>query len=259
MTPFIDTHCHIDTYEEMSGTSFAELWKTLDPKPAAFIHSACSPKEFEYAKTLPALYPEACCGYGVHPHYIDEYTPELDAPLNALLQLPRTVACGEIGLDYHYGKDNHEKQKKVFEHLLEIGIRSGKAITLHLREAENDSLAILKNAHLKNTKIHVHCFTSTPEFAEQLLALSDTLYIGFTGIISFKNADNVKEAARRVPLERLVLETDAPYLAPIPFRGKPAHPGMIPIIAEHLARIKEVETELLMEICLKNSKTLYGI
>lgn len=259
MTPFIDTHCHIDTYESMSGERFSDLWKTMSLKPEAFIHVACAPEEFDFAEKLPESYPQAYLAYGIHPHYIDQYNTESISRLHHLLKQPKTVACGEIGLDYHYGKDNQKKQRDVFEHLLNIGIEHQKTLTLHLREAEEDSLAILKNAHLKNVKIHVHCFTSTVLFAEQLLSLSDSLYIGFTGIISFKNADHVREAAKKVPAERLVLETDAPYLAPVPFRGKPSHPGMIPTIAEHLAQIKNIDTESLMEICLQNSKILYGI
>lgn len=259
MIAFIDTHCHLDTYEEQTKESFEALWAKMGSKPEAMIQVACDPKEFEYAKNISEKYKFIYAAYGIHPHHVESFTPEQEALLRVYLDHPKAIACGEFGLDYHYGASTKAAQRTLFEKQIEIGIEKKKPLVLHLREAENDSLSILKNAPIQNQKIHVHCFTGTPDFAEALLALSPNIYIGFTGIISFKNADNVREAAKIVPLNRVLLETDAPYLAPVPYRGKPAHSGMIPIIAEHLAQIKNISKEDLLIACRENTRFCYGI
>lgn len=260
MNSFIDSHCHIDTYEEQAHESFEELWAKMESKPEAMIQVACDPQEFEFAKNISEKYDFIYAAYGIHPQYVKSYSAEQhDHLLKAYLKHPKAVACGEFGLDYHYGIDDHTEQCSLFEKQLEIGLQEQKTMVLHLREAEEDSLSILKNAPIQNQNIHVHCFTGTPDFAEALLSLSPNIYIGFTGIISFKNAENVREAAKRVPLEKLLLETDAPYLAPVPFRGKPAHSGMIPIIAEHLAQVKNVSRDELFQYCRNNTRNCYLI
>ena len=130
---------------------------------------------------------------------------------------------------------------------------------LHLREADEDALAVLRNANLHRKNVHVHCFTGTREFAERLLALDANIFIGFTGIITFKNAQNVRDAAAIVPDNRLLLETDAPYMAPIPYRGKPCHSGYIPYIAKALAEIKQMPVEDIYRLCRENTRLCYGI
>ena len=130
---------------------------------------------------------------------------------------------------------------------------------LHLREADSDALAVLRNADLRNHKIHVHCFTGTPEFAANLLQLDAEIYVGFTGIVTFKNAQNVRDAAALVPPGQMLLETDSPYMAPIPYRGKPCHSGYIPYIAQKLAEIKQMPVEELYRQCRENTRRCYGI
>jgi len=179
--------------------------------------------------------------------------------LRYYLGLSKTVACGEIGLDYHYEGPAHATQKIIFDRQLRIGLEMKKPIVLHLREADEDSLSILRKAPLSGAKIHVHCYTGSPEFVMELLQLPAQVFIGFTGIITFKNAQNVRDAAKIVPLHQLLLETDAPYLAPVPYTGKPAHSGMIPIIAEQIATIKEISLDNLMNACRENTRSFYGI
>lgn len=255
---FIDTHCHLDTYEEHSAENFDELRSRIETPPYAYVHVACDPNSFEDARIRSESYIDVFSTYGIHPEYAEEYE-NAKYLLPDYWNHPRCVGCGEFGLDYHYGKENQSLQCKVFEDQLQEALQTGKALVLHLREAEEDSLAILKNAPLGDAKIHVHCFTSNANFAENLLALNPNLYIGFTGIITFKNAENVRDAARVVPIERMLLETDAPYLAPVPYRGSPAHSGMIPAIAEKLAEIKDVPLEHLYSIIRNNTKLVYGI
>ena len=276
---FIDTHCHIDSYERHAGESFNSLLarfqnddfandrssakeKAAAAKiacPEAFIHVACDPADFKTARTLSEKHPFVYTVYGIHPEYVETETAEDEARMMEFLKHPKCVACGEFGLDYHYGAETKAAQVKLFERHLQLGIESGKPLVLHLREAEDDALAVLRTANLHDRKIHVHCFTGTPEFVESLLALNAQIFVGFTGIVTFNNAQNVRDAAAIVPIDQMLLETDAPYMAPVPFRGKPCHSGYIPFIAEKLAEIKNVPVEELYRHCRENTRKCYGI
>ncbi|MBR2059323.1 MAG: TatD family hydrolase [Fibrobacter sp.] len=267
---FIDTHCHIDSYERHSGESLSSLLERLphdaDPKvalPEAFIHVACDPKDFEYARELSEKYPNVYAAYGIHPEYVLTETAEDEARMMEFLKHPKCVACGEFGLDNHYDLEHRAEQVKLFERHLQLGIESGKPLVLHLREADEDALAVLRNADLQGRNVHVHCFTGTPEFAGQLLELgaskNSSFFVGFTGIVTFKNAQNVRDAAALVPLDQMLLETDSPYMAPIPYRGKNCHSGYIPYIAEKLAEVKNVSIEEIYKRCRENTRRCYGI
>jgi len=263
---FVDTHCHIDSYERHAGESFDALLERLahdaDPNvglPEAFVHVACDPADFDRARELSEKYDNVYAAYGIHPEYVDTETPEDEARLLEFLAHPKCVACGEFGLDYHYAPDSAPRQVALFERHLRLGLESGKPLVLHLREADSDALAVLRNADLRNHKIHVHCFTGTPEFVANLLKLDAEIYIGFTGIITFKNAQNVRDAAFLVPPGQMLLETDSPYMAPIPYRGKPCHSGYIPYIAQKLAEIKQMPVEELYRQCRENTRRCYGI
>lgn len=276
---FIDTHCHIDSYERHAGesfdallerfrtSSFASVLSSAKEKaaaekiacPEAFIHVACDPADFECARELSEKYDNVYTAYGIHPEYVETETAEDEARLLEYLAHPKCVACGEFGLDYHYGAETKAAQVKLFERHLQLGIESGKPLVLHLREADDDALAVLRAAKLHGHKIHIHCFTGTPEFVEQLLALDASIFVGFTGIVTFNNAQSVRDAAAIVPIDQMLLETDAPYMAPVPFRGKPCHSGYIPFIADKLAEIKNVPVEELYRHCRENTKKCYGI
>lgn len=257
--PFIDTHCHMDTYAEKSGEAFESWWANVSPRPEAIVHVACEIENFEYAQNLSNRYKEVYAAYGIHPEVADSYCETVEEKLKAALAHPKAVALGEIGLDYHYEGATHKKQMEVFARQLDLGIALKKPIVLHLREADDDALQVLSQAKIDKVKIHVHSFSANPDFAEKLLSLPSRTFIGFTGIVTFKNAQNVRDSASIVPLDRLLLETDAPYLAPVPFRGKPSHAGMIPKIAETLAQVKGVPVDALMLAARQNTKICYGI
>ncbi len=276
---FIDTHCHIDSYERHAGESFDALlarFRTSSftterstakekaaaakiAQPEAFIHVACDPADFETARALSEKYDNVYTAYGIHPEYVETETAEDETRLLEYLAHPKCVACGEFGLDYHYGAETKAAQVKLFERHLQLGIESKKPLVLHLREADDDALAVLRAANLHDTKLHIHCFTGTPEFVEQLLALDAKIFVGFTGIVTFNKAQSVRDAAAIVPIDQMLLETDAPYMAPVPFRGKPCHSGYIPFIAEKLAEIKNVPVEELYRHCRENTRKCYGI
>ena len=256
---FVDSHCHMDSFEERTGIDFKSWWESADPKPDAVIQVACEEQTFAYTKNLSDEFPQVYAVYGVHPINADDYSEATEKELLKLWSEPKTVGIGEIGYDYHYEGASHERQREVFARQLELGKPFRKTFVLHLRDAEADSLDVLRSANLDGTTLHVHSCTASADFVENVLSLSANVYVGFTGILTFKNAESVREAAARVPLERLLLETDAPYLAPVPFRGKASHAGMIPQIGEVLARVKGVPFETLMETVRKNTRDCYGV
>jgi TatD DNase family protein len=162
-------------------------------------------------------------------------------------------------LDYHYDFSPREIQRDVFVAQLRLGMEAGKPLVIHTREAEDDTLNLMRDHVPHDWPAHVHCFTSSRALAESLLTDFSNLCIGFTGIVTFKNADDLRDTARIVPLDRMLVETDGPDLAPAPHRGKPAHPGHIPLILDKLAEIKGMPVETIAAAALANAKRLYGI
>lgn len=256
---FVDSHCHMDSFEERTGISFFDWWNSVEAKPDAIVQVACDRAGFLYTKNLAENFPQAFAAYGIHPQNADAYDAETERELLRLWAEPKTVGIGEIGFEYHYECASHKRQREVFERQLELGKPFGKPFVLHLREAEEDSIDVLQHADLKGAKLHIHSCTASPKFVEKALELPCQVFIGFTGILTFKNAEEVRNAASVVPLENLLLETDAPYLAPVPFRGQASHAGMIPEIAKVLAQVKNVPTEELSQTVRENTRRCYGI
>jgi TatD DNase family protein len=260
MLRYIDTHCHLDQILEKTGaTDFADLRaRFFTPGFEACLTIACDPEAIE--PTLGLLSNEGVYGsFGIHPHDASKYTPEVEAAIGRALAHPKCKAYGEIGLDYHYDFSPRDAQRDIFAHQIRIGVAAKKPLVIHTREAEDDTLAMMRDLIPENWPVHVHCFTSSQTLAEALLADFSNLHIGFTGIITFKNADDLRETARTVPLDRMLVETDGPYLAPAPDRGKPAHPGHIPLILEKLAAVRGEPVETIAAATLANAKRLYGI
>ncbi len=260
---FIDTHCHIDTILERTGGEAEALLKQLNPAPEAIVHIACDPGDFEWGreflqkKTLSGI--KIYGAFGVHPLAVEKFSPKAEEGILEDLKLPNTLALGEIGLDYHYEKYNADLQKKVFLRQLEMGLELKSNFVFHLREAEDDAWEILQKIDGENIKAHIHCYTGTAEFAKKVLSLKGTYFFGFTGAVTFDKTITIREAAKAIPTNRILLETDAPYLAPVPFRGKTCTPAMIPNIAQVLANIKEISLEDLFKICRENTNKMYGI
>lgn len=256
---FVDSHCHMDSFEEHTGIRFDSWWNSVSPRPDAIIQVSCEEATFDYTQHLSQEHPEVYAAFGVHPQNADSYNDSAEKKLLQLWAHPKTVGIGEIGFDFHYEGASHEKQREVFARQLQLGQPFRKTFVLHLREAEKESLEVLQNANLDGATLHVHSCTASAHFVESVLKLPCRVYIGFTGILTFKNAENVREAASRVPLDNLLLETDAPYLAPVPFRGTPSHAGMIPEIGKVLAQIKNVPVDELMATIRDNTRKCYGI
>jgi len=201
--------------------------------------------------------------FGIHPLYAEQYTSICEQEILQAMSNSKTVAYGEIGLDYHIfeGVDYAQpiEQKKIFEQQMKHAIDVKKPIVIHTREAEEDTFNMMKQYIPKSWKIHVHCYTDSLDFAKKLLSEWDNLYIGFTGVITFKNSKDLQNVAKELPLDKLLLETDGPFMAPIPFRGKTCHPGHIPYIAQQIAELKKVPVEEVYIAARHNTKAMYGI
>ncbi|KAA6401034.1 MAG: putative hydrolase, TatD family protein [Streblomastix strix] len=195
--------------------------------------------------------------FGLHPHNSKEYDDKLELRLVEIFakyrESGKVLAWGEIGLDYHYDFSPRDVQRAVFIRQLKKSNELELPIVLHIREADDDALKIIReNVTDKQKRIHLHCYTSSPPFALQLVQEYPNLFVGFTGVVTFKNSRQIQDTVKALPLDRILLETDAPYMSPIPFRGQTCHSGMIPQTAQKIAELKgvtqdELEKKLYMD------------
>lgn len=191
---------------------------------------------------------------GVHPHEAEKTTEEDLAEIRKLYCNKKVVAVGEIGLDYHYDFSPREIQKEVFEKQLILANELDLPVIVHDRESHEDTLTLLKKHRPKGV---VHCFSGSVEMAKEIVKLG--MYIGLGGAVTFKNAKKPIEVAEYIPLEYLLLETDAPYMTPVPHRGERCHSGHIALTAEKIAEVKGMDTQELIDRCNENAKRLFSI
>jgi TatD DNase family protein len=234
--------------------------KSLDQNIEKMITISTSPDNLDVVVDISLKYPSIFCTQGVHPHDGKEWQESVRATIieniNNPMKRSRIVAIGEIGLDYYYNKSLREEQLTAFEEQLQLAIDYDLPVVIHTRDADEDTIAILKNfsSHLKRKGV-VHSFTSSLELAQ--FALNENFYLGFNGIITFKNAENVRDALRIAPLNRILLETDSPFLTPDPYRGVENAPFYLPFIAEKIAEIKNVEVDLVLSEAYQSSIELF--
>ena len=235
----VDSHCHLN---------FPELAAKVDDALALMrenqvTHALCvsvTLAEFPQVRALAERYPHLFGSVGVHPDYPD--VPVVtEEELLALANHPKIVAIGETGLDYYRIKDDCEWQRERFRTHIRAARRCGKPLIIHTRAAAADTLRIMREEGAGDAGGVMHCFTESWEIAQGAMELG--FYISFSGIITFKNAAALREVAKQVPLERMLIETDSPYLAPVPFRGKTNEPGLVKYVAEELARLQGVPVE----------------
>lgn len=240
----IDTHCHLtDRYTD--GTD-AIIARALDAGVGALICATAEPEDFAPAIALTEKYKNVFCTIGIHPERLNE-KPDYEK----LLSHPRIVGVGEIGLDYHYNRDNKNQQIELFRTQIEIARHAKLPIALHTREAEADTAQILDGS----VGGVMHCFTSSWDLAKKMLDRG--FYFSASGIITFRNSDELRETFAKIPNDRIVIETDAPYCSPIPYRGKQCQPAMVVETAKVLATIKGIELSDLETILINNTKKLY--
>ena len=230
----VDSHCHLD-FPELAGNLDAVMALMRENRVTHALCVSVTLQDFPQARVLAERYPQLYASVGVHPNYPD--VPEVSAEeLVGFADHPKVVAIGETGLDYYRIKDDREWQRQRFRTHIRAARRCGKPLIIHMREAAPDTLRIMREEGAGEAGGVMHCFTGSWEVAQAAMELG--FYISFSGIVTFKNAQALKEVAKRVPLERMLIETDSPYLAPVPFRGKTNEPGLVKYVAEEIARLR---------------------
>lgn len=250
---FVDSHCHLDDpkFDEDREQAIERALAAGVTRLLA-IGTGNGPPDLEVALRLAERYPHIYATIGVHPHDASKATPETFTELRNLAAHPKVLAIGEIGLDYHYDFSPREVQRAVFDRQLEIASAASKPIVIHTREAWDDTLAQVTT--LPHGGI-MHCFTGDATQARQALALG--FHISFGGVLTFPKAESLREAAAIVPDDRLLIETDCPYLAPVPHRGKRNEPAFVVETAKRLAQVRQTTPEQIAELTTANFLRLF--
>lgn len=252
----IDSHCHLDNPQFYSDReAVIERALAAGVKQMVVIGTGEGPPDLEAGIRLADQHEPIYATVGVHPHDASKATSESYRRLRELLKHPKVVALGEIGLDYHYDHSPREVQRDVFLEQLAIAGEAGKPIVIHTREAWEDTLALLEE-HWKPAGLGgiMHCFSGGPAEAQRCLDLG--FHLSFGGIITFPKSAGIQEAARQAPAGRILIETDAPYLAPVPHRGKRNEPAFIAQTARKLAELRGVAPEEIARITSENFRRL---
>ena len=250
----IDTHCHIDMLEEdiesvLADMSSLGVRKVIIPA----VEIATQNKVLELANSNENIFGMV----GIFPSEAKTYTEEFEPEMEKIaVNNPKIVAVGEIGLDYYWDKSFVELQKEVFIKQIRMANRLNLPIVVHDRDAHKDCFDILKSENPK-CGVLFHCFSGSVEFMKE--CVKEGWYIALGGVVTFKNAVKMKEVAKEVPLDKLVLETDAPYLTPVPYRGKSNKPAYVKYVADEIAKLREMPTEELIDITTTNAERFFKI
>ena len=252
--PLVDSHCHLD-FADFEGRE-DELLAAMKANDVGWaLIAGVTMERFPGVLALTARFPNLFAAVGVHPDTQDGEEPDQER-LISLADHPKVVAIGETGLDYYRLEGDLEWQRERFRTHIRAARRTGKPLIIHTREAATDTLKILEEEGAGEVGGVFHCFTETLAVAEAALRLG--FHISFSGIVTFKNAVQIKEVASFVPLDRILVETDAPYLAPVPHRGKLNHPALVRHVAEEVARLRGIDVEALAQATTANFFRLFG-
>ena len=238
----IDSHCHLD-FPELAGQLDAVFALMRANDVAYALSISVTLEDFPRIRTIAETYPHVFATVGVHPDYADlpAVTPD---KLVTLAAHPKVVGIGETGLDYYRLKGDLEWQRERFRAHIRAARECGKPLIVHTRAAPEDTLRVMREERAAEVGGVMHCFTESWEVAQAALDMG--FHISFSGIVTFKNAKELKEVARRVPLDRMLVETDAPFLAPVPHRGRTNQPGFVRHVAEEISRLREISLD---EVC----------
>lgn len=259
MTKFADTHCHLDMIAQRKDYENLSIVVENFPEELDFVvHVACEVEAWNQVDVICQLDSRIVFAAGLHPHDARLYNQNHENTLLEISKHPKFRAWGECGLDYHYDYSPRGIQQKVFSRQLELALSRKLPVIVHTREADSDTLAILREHLSHDSRLHIHCYTGSSAFAEELLKLPGELFFGFTGVLTFPGAQSVRDAAQMIPADRLLTETDGPFMAPVPWRGKTAHPKMIPAMVEKLAEIHSRTVDEMYGQLMENTKKFYG-
>jgi TatD DNase family protein len=253
--PFVDSHCHIN-FPELAVNIDDVLAKMRANEVISALCVSVNLADFPQVQALAEQHPHIYASVGVHPDYEGVEEPDVTR-LVELAQHPEIVAIGETGLDYFRLKGDLEWQRARFRNHIRAARESCKPLIIHTREAAADTLRIMAEEKAAEASGVMHCFTETWEVAEAALEMG--FYISFSGIVTFKNAKQLKEIARRVPLERILIETDAPYLAPVPHRGKLNQPAFVKHVAEEIATLRGISLDEVGRSTTENFARLFKL
>lgn len=246
-----DTHAHYD--DDRFSEIEEELFESLPRHGVGkIVTCGCDGVSSQKALDLADKYPFCYAAVGIHPGNIDSNTPLEE--ISNLAKSKSCVAIGEIGLDYYWVQDNKEAQKQIFEEQIKLAKELNLPVIVHDREAHADTLEILKKYKPKGV---VHSFSGSVEMAEEILKLG--MYLGIGGVITFKNAKKLPDVVKMVPDDKFVLETDAPYLTPVPYRSKMNHSAMIYLTAEKIGELRNTDTEEILKTTFANACNLFNI
>lgn len=250
---FVDSHCHL-SFPQLRGDIDGIVARMRERHVAAALNVCVTLEDFPAVLALAETHREIFGSVGVHPDYQDGREPT-EEDLVDLARHPKVVAIGETGLDYYRLKEPLDWQRERFGVHIRAARRSGKPLIIHTRAAAQDTLGIMREEAASEAGGVMHCFTETRAVAEAALDLG--FYISFSGIVTFKNATELQEVARFVPLDRLLIETDAPYLAPVPYRGKTNEPSYLPHVAEKIAALRGIPLAQVADASTENFLRLF--
>jgi TatD DNase family protein len=252
----IDTHCHLD-FPDFAPEQAQVVARAKARGVGRMITISTHVTKFPQIKAIAERYEDVYCTVGTHPHHAHEEPEASAAELVALARHPKCVGFGEAGLDYHYDRAPRDVSRRVFRTHIAAARESGLPLVIHTRDADEDCAAILKDEMGKGAfNALLHCFTSSRALAETALDLG--LYISFSGVVTFKNSTELREIARDAPLERLLVETDAPFLAPVPHRGKRNEPAYVADTARVLSEVKGLTEAEIANATTANALALFS-
>ena len=251
-----ETHAHYD--DEAFDQDREELLNSLRDAGVGTVINVCAEVSgWDRTVALTEKYPFVYGAVGVHPDNVGSLNEEAMERMRDLCRREKILAVGEIGLDYYWDKENHETQIYWLERQLDVAREEKLPVIIHSRDAARDTLETMKRKRAGEIGGVLHCFSYGKEMAREYLDMG--FYLGIGGVVTFKNGKKLKEVVEYAPLERLLLETDSPYLAPVPNRGKRNSSLNLPYVAEEVARIKQVDTETVVRVTEENARKLFGI
>lgn len=251
----IDSHCHLN-YANLGEDVPGVLARARAAGVGGFLAISCRVSEWPHVIAIADAHEGVWASVGIHPHEADEHPDTDAATLITAAAHPKVIGIGETGLDYYYDKSDRERQKTSFRSHIQAARATGLPLIVHTRDAEADTLALLKEPGEGRLSGVIHCFTASQAFAEEALALG--FYISLSGILTFKNARDLQETAKTIPADRLLVETDAPYLAPVPMRGKTCEPAFVAHTARFLADLRGMSVADLAATTTANFHTLFA-
>jgi TatD DNase family protein len=253
---FVDSHCHLN-YKGLVEKQPQVIARARAAGVSAMLNISTRASEWDGVIGAAEREPDVFASVGIHPHDADTHADVETSTLVERARHPRVVAIGESGLDFYYDRSDRDRQRASFRAHIAAARETGLPIIVHTREAEDDTYAILAEEMGKGRFSGViHCFTASRDFAEKALELG--FYISMSGIVTFRNARDLQETAKTIPIERLLIETDSPFLAPVPHRGKPCEPAFVADTARFLAELRDESVEALAGATSENFRALFS-